>query len=101
MLFQVGLRSSKDEHSAYVTAAGLGCMDMVQLLLEVGVPINTPSAGGWTALHAAADAGHATITAMLLAHKVYIMHINGRHFRFLKCFPDFNKNVFAYKCRIF
>lgn len=67
-ILDVSMRSSEDEHSAFVTAAQIGCLEMVKLLLNLGVPINVPDTGGWTALHAAVDSGHLDVTEFLLAN---------------------------------
>lgn len=52
--------------SAFTTAAQLGCVDMVKMLLGLGVPVNAADAGGWTALHAASGAGHENVMQLLL-----------------------------------
>ena len=69
-MLDVSIRSSEDEHSAFVSAAQLGCPDMIRLMLDVGVPVNIPDTGGWTALHAAAKAGHFNVVQLLLDNKV-------------------------------
>ena len=38
-MLDVSIRSTADEHSAFVTAAQLGCTDMVKMLLEVSLPL--------------------------------------------------------------
>ena len=43
---------------------------MVKLLLDLGVPVNSPDVGGWTALHAAASAGNTPVAELLLEHQV-------------------------------
>ena len=48
----------------------LGSVEMVRLLLELGVPVNMPDIGGWTALHAAASAGQTEVATLLLEHQV-------------------------------
>ena len=53
-----------------MTAAQLGCVDMVRMLLELGVPINVPDLSGWTALHAASEAGQTEVVELLLKHGV-------------------------------
>lgn len=63
------MRSTDDESSAFVAAAKLGCMDMVKMLLDLGVPVNCPDAKGWTALHAAAEGGHLEVVKALLQHE--------------------------------
>ena len=35
-------------------------------LLSIGVKVNVPDVGGWTALHAAAESGHVTVVQELL-----------------------------------
>ena len=67
-MLDVSIRSTEDEHSAFVTAAQLGCLEMVKLLMDVGVPVNIPDMGGWTALHAASDSGHDDVVDLLLAN---------------------------------
>ena len=69
-MLDVSIRSSDDEQSAFVSAAQLGCPDMVKLMLDVGVPVNIPDTGGWTALHAAVKAGHYRVVQLLLDNKV-------------------------------
>jgi ankyrin repeat protein len=49
-----------------LVASWRGDVEMVQLLLERGADPNTPAAGGYTALHAAAVAGHDDVTALLV-----------------------------------
>jgi hypothetical protein len=44
-------------------------MDAVRELLERGAPVNAQTGEGHTALHAAADGGHAEVVQMLLAAK--------------------------------
>ena len=34
--------------------------------MSVGVEVNVPDVGGWTALHAAAESGHMTVVQELL-----------------------------------
>ena len=43
-------------------------------MLGLGVPVNAADAGGWTALHAAAQAGHDEAVALLLKNGVSSMH---------------------------
>ena len=57
---------TNDVIAAFTTAAQLGCVDMLRMMLGLGVPVNATDAGGWTALHAAAQAGHDEAVALLL-----------------------------------
>jgi hypothetical protein len=65
-MLDVSVRSGEGEQSAFVTAAGLGCADMVKMLLEIGVPPDLPDQAGLTALHAAAEHGHVAVIELLI-----------------------------------
>jgi hypothetical protein len=65
-MLDVSVRSGEGEQSAFVTAAGLGCADMVKMLLEIGVPPDLPDQAGLTALHAAAENGHVAVIELLI-----------------------------------
>jgi ankyrin repeat protein len=47
-------------------AAGTGTIEAARRLLERGAPVDAPDADGHTALHAAADGGHAEMALVLL-----------------------------------
>lgn len=61
--------------AAFVTAAQLGCIDMVRMLIDIGVPVNVPDTGGWTALHAACEAGHGEMVELLLQSGVSVENV--------------------------
>lgn len=65
-VLDVSIRSTEDEHSAFVTAAHMGCTDILAMLLDLGVPVDTTDMGGWTALHAACDSGHVQVCELHL-----------------------------------
>ena len=65
-MLDVSVRAGEGEQSAFVTAAGLGCADMVKMLLEIGVPPDLPDQNGLTALHAAAESGHVAVIELLI-----------------------------------
>lgn len=48
------------------SAAGTGERPLLERLLELGAPVQAPDAAGWTPLHWAAAAGHASCAASLL-----------------------------------
>ena len=76
-MLDVSVRSSETDHSAFVMAAHLGCADMLRLMLGVGVQADTRDVGGWTALHAAANAGHGDVAHLLLEAGVSDLHESG------------------------
>ena len=51
-----------------LSAAGTGCIDVAQLLLERGADVNAKDHDGWTPLIKAAQAGHTEMVQLLMDH---------------------------------
>ena len=52
--------------ASFLEWAGEGDLDLVELFVEGGMPVETVSFGGWTALHLAARNGHLEVVEFLL-----------------------------------
>jgi ankyrin repeat protein len=70
-------RLEQDELAALVPAAGAGESVAVELMLDLGFPVNVRGEDGATPLHAAAYAGSATVIRLLLDHGADLAALDG------------------------
>jgi ankyrin repeat protein len=60
--------TAEERESAFLYACGYGWNDVVELMLEAGVPADVSPKNGFSALHWAAEFGHLETVKLLLAH---------------------------------
>ncbi len=70
-------RLEQDELAALVPAAGAGKTAAVELMLDLGFPVNVRDEDGATPLHAAAYAGSAAVIRLLLEHGADLAALDG------------------------
>jgi ankyrin repeat protein len=64
----VGVNGADGAIVPLLSAAGSGCLDVAQLLIDRGANVNAKDGDGWTPLIKAAQAGHAEMVQLLLDH---------------------------------
>lgn len=64
----VNVNGAEGEVVPLLSAAGNGCLDVAQLLIERGANVNAKDHDGWTPLIKAAQAGRADIVRLLMEH---------------------------------
>lgn len=64
----VGVNGAAGQIVPLLSAAGTGCVEVAQLLIERGADVNAKDHDGWTPLIKAAQAGHTEMVQLLLDH---------------------------------